>query len=130
MTAQDSKASIHPVPLLFLLSVITLIADYKLYEVAGAVVFLIVTALLAAAVGWLIGRRWRLYPWQIGTLGAIPAAVYILWRFSTQETVEDSVSNVTLFIFHPLLVVIAGHFGGLVGRWQSLKSRTTRKAGV
>jgi predicted permease len=126
MTDQSSKTAVQPVPLLFFLSVVTLIADYKVYDLSGAALFLAVTALLAAAIGWLIGRRWKTYPWQIGILGAIPAAVYLAWRFYVQESVEDSVSNLTLFVFHPLLVLIAGHFGGLVGRWQSLKSRTAR----
>jgi hypothetical protein len=130
MTDQNTKNTIHPVPFLFFLSVITLIVDYKLYNLAGSTVFLVATAIIAALIGWVIGRRWKMYPWQIGTLGAIPATLYILWRFYTQESVEDSVSNLTLFIFHPLLVIIAGHFGGLVGRWQSLKSRATRKAGA
>jgi hypothetical protein len=123
MPASNSKTAVHPVPLLFFLSVVTLIVDYKIYDAWGAVTFLVATALLAAAAGWIIGRRWKLYPWQIGLLGAIAAAAYVVWRFYTQETVEDSVRNVSLFIFHPLLVAITGHFGGLVGRWQALKSR-------
>jgi 4-hydroxybenzoate polyprenyltransferase len=123
MPAQSSKSGVHPVPLIFFLSVVTLIVDYKIYDAAGATLFLAATAVLAAAIGWLIGRRWKMYPWQIGLLGAIPAALYILWRFYAQETMEDSVRNVSLFVFHPLLVVITGHFGGLVGRWQALKSR-------
>jgi predicted permease len=124
MPAQSSKSAVHPVPLLFFLSVVTLILDYKVYDAAGAVPFLAASATLAAATGWLIGRRWKMYPWQIGLLGAIPAAVYVLWRFYAQESMEDSVRNVSLFIFHPLLVMITGHFGGLVGRWQALKSRS------
>lgn len=123
MPAADNKPSVHPVPLLFFLAVITLIADYKVYDYAGAAMFLAATALLAATVGWVIGRRWRMYPWQIGLLGAVPAVAYILWRFYAAETVEDSFNNLSLFVYHPLLVVIAGHFGGLVGRWQALKSR-------
>jgi drug/metabolite transporter (DMT)-like permease len=123
MPPTKSKTAVHPVPLLFFLSVVTLIVDYKIHDAWGAVLFLVAAAIFAAAVGWIIGRRWKLYPWQIGLLGAIPAIIYVIWLFYTQETVEDAVRNVSLFIFHPLLVAITGHFGGLVGRWQALKSR-------
>ena len=123
MPASSRKPAVHPVPLIFFLAVVTLIGDYRAYDAAGAVAFLLVSAVLGAAVGWIVGRRWPLYPWQIGVLGAIPAAVFVAWRFYAQETVDDSVRNLSLFIYHPLLVVITGHFGGLVGRWQALKAR-------
>ncbi|HLF13979.1 MAG TPA: hypothetical protein VI932_03695 [Bacteroidota bacterium] len=118
------KSSVHPVPLLFFLSVVALILAYQVYHYAGAVIFLASTFILAAAIGWSIGRRWLMYPWQIGLLGAIPAAAFVLWRLYTQVTPEETADNISLFVFHPLLVMIAGHFGGLVGRWQALKARS------
>jgi predicted permease len=123
MGEEGNTTAVHPVPLLFFLSVVTLIADYKINDAWGSILFLAVTVFFAAGIGWLIGRRWKLYPWQIGLLGAIPAVIYVAWRFYVQETVEDAARNLSLFIFHPLLVVITGHFGGLVGRAQALKSR-------
>ncbi len=121
------KSSVHPVPLLFFLSVVALILAFQVYRYEGAVLFLASTVVFAAAIGWYIGRRWRVYPWQIGLLGAVPAFAFILWRFYTQETPKEEADNITLFVFHPLLVMIAGHFGGLVGRWQALKSRPSGK---
>jgi hypothetical protein len=123
------KSAVHPVPLLFFLSVVALILAYQVFTWAGAIPFLVSTALFAAAIGWLIGRRWLMYPWQIGLLGAIPAALFLLWRFYTEQTVQDAAENVSLFIFHPLLVIITGHFGGLVGRWQALRARTGADGG-
>lgn len=117
------KNPVHPVPLLFFLSVVALIAAYRIHEAAGAFLFLASTVAMAAAIGWIIGRRWKMYPWQIGVLGAIAAVLYVLWRLYTQETAQETRDNLFLFIFHPLLVIISGHFGGLVGRWQALKSR-------
>jgi hypothetical protein len=115
--------NVHPVPLLFFLSVIALILSYQVYHYQGAVLFLSATVVFAGLIGWFIGRRWRVYPWQIGLLGAIPAAAFVAWRFYTQETPQDAAENISLFVFHPLVVVIAGHFGGLIGRWQALKTR-------
>lgn len=58
----------------------------------------------------------------MGFLGAIPSIVFLVWRFYSQETMQDEVDNVSLFLFHPLIVAISGHFGALVGRWQALRS--------
>ena len=123
MPPTTGKTNIQPAPLILFLAVVTLIADYRIYDAAGPLPFLLASAAFAALIGWFVGRRWLLYPWQIGVLGAIPAAAYIAWRFYSQETMEESVRNLSLFIYHPLLVIITGHFGGLVGRWQALKSR-------
>lgn len=118
------KSALRPVPLLLLLSVVALILAYKAFDYGGAVTFLASTFILAAAICWFIGRRWPVYPWKIGLLGAIPAFVYMLWRFYSQETLKDEVDNLSLFMFHPLLVVIASHFGALLGRWQAIKARS------
>ena len=124
------KSSVRPVPLLFFLSVVAIILAYKAWHYAGAVTFLASTFIFAAAIGWFIGRRWLMYPWQIGLLGAIPAFVFMLWRFYAQETPKDEVDNISLFMFHPLLVLIASHFGGLVGRWQAIKTRAGGNSGA
>lgn len=120
---ETKRTPVHPVPLLFFLAVVALIAAYKIHGASGAVLFLLSTALFSVLIGWLIGRRWKLYPWQVGLIGAIPAALFVLWRFSTQQTPQEEADNLTLFVFHPLLVAITGHFGALLGRWQALKSR-------
>ncbi len=116
--------------MLFFLSVVALILAYQIFLYQGAFLFLASTVVFAATIGWFIGRRWRVYPWQIGLLGAIPAVMFILWRFYTQETAEDAADNISLFIFHPLLVAITGHFGGLIGRWQALKAKASGKGAV
>ncbi len=118
------QSSVHPVPLLIFLSVITLILAFQAYLHWGAALFLVTAFGFAAATGWTIGRFWRIYPWQVGFQGAIPSIIFIIWRFYSQETMQDEVDNISLFLFHPLIVAISGHFGALVGRWQALKSGT------
>lgn len=116
------QSSVHPVPLLLFLSVLTLMLAFQVYLQWGAPLFLGAGFGFAAATGWIIGRFWRIYPWQVGFLGAIPSVLFIIWRFYSQETMQDHVDNVSLFLFHPLIVAISGHFGALIGRWQALKA--------
>ncbi len=115
-------STVHPVPLLIFLSVLTLILAFQVFLRWGGTPFLLSAFGFAAAAGWTIGRFWRIYPWQVGFVGAIPSIVFIVWRFYSQETLQDEVDNVSLFLFHPLIVAISGHFGALVGRWQGLRS--------
>ncbi len=117
-------SSVHPVPLLIFLSVLTLILAFQIFLHSGAALFLLAAFGFAATTGWIIGRFWSIYPWQVGFLGAIPSIVFIIWRFYSQETMQEEVDNVSLFLFHPLIVAISGHFGALIGRWQALRSRT------
>jgi len=118
------KSSVHPVPLLLFLSVILLILSYWLFGYAGALIFLVSAVVFGGAMGWLVGRKWRMYPWQIGIVAAIPPTLFVLWLFLTAVTPEDTSRNVSTFIFHPLLVLIGAHFGGLMGRWQALKAKS------
>jgi hypothetical protein len=118
------KSTIQPIPLLFFLSVIALIGAYWIYGLAGTVAFLTATAAFGIVVGAVIGAGWRMYPWQIGLLGAVPGSLFLAWRFYTAGTQTEAVENVSLFVFHPLLVLATCYFGGLMGRWRALKRKT------
>ncbi len=118
------KTSIHPVPLLLFLSVIFLILSYWVFGYSGAFLFLVSAVVFSGAMGWLVGRKWRMYPWQIGVVAAIPPTLFVLWRFTTAVTPEETSQNISTFVFHPLLVLIGAHFGGLMGRWQALKAKS------
>jgi hypothetical protein len=118
------KSSVHPVPLLLFLSVIFLITSFWIYGYSGPLPFLVSAVILSGAAGWLVGRNWRLYPWQIGVVSAIPSVLFVLWLFFTEATPQEAGQNISTFIFHPLLVLIGAHFGGLMGRWQALKSKS------
>ena len=117
------KSSIRPVPLLLFLSVVFLIASYRVYDYAGPLLFLASGMVFACGTGWIVGRNWLLYPWQIGVITAIPSILFVLWRFYTRTTPEEVNQNISTFIFHPLTVLIGAHFGGLVGRWRALRRR-------
>jgi len=118
------KSSIHPVPLLLFFSVAFLITSFWIFGYAGPLPFLVSAVILSGATGWFVGLKWRMYPWQIGVVAAIPSILFVLWRFFTALTPEESNQNISTFIFHPLLVLIGAHFGGLIGRWQALKAKS------
>ena len=117
------KSSVQPVPLLFFLSVVSLIASYWIYGQAGSVTFLAATALFSILIGFVIGTGWPIYPWQVGLLGAVPSALFIAWRFFTAESDAEAAENISLFVFHPLLVIVTCHFGALTGRWRAVKKK-------
>jgi len=125
------KPSILPILLLIFLSAVFLAGSVWIFGAYGPMEFLVSGALFGFATGWPVGRKWRLYPWQIGAVAAIPSLVFVIWRFLTAGTPMEASQNISTFIFHPLMALIGAHFGGLIGRWQALRAKTgaSRKNG-
>jgi len=121
------KPSVTPILVLLIISAVFLTLSVWIFGAYGPVVFLVTAAVFGCATGWPVGRKWRLYPWQIGAVAAIPSVLFVVWRFFTSRTPAETSTDISTFIFFPLMVLIGAHFGGLIGRWQALRAKVPGK---
>ena len=117
------KDKINPYAFALFGSVVALIISFEGFQFGGGSVLFFVTFLSMAVVGYITGSSWRVYPWQIGLVGLAPSLVFLLWRIYSSADPENIALNTSLFVFLPVISLVAGSFGAYTGRWASHRKR-------
>ena len=117
---------IHPFAFVFFGSVVALVFSIFGFRFGGSSILVYSAFLSMTAVGIIAGLNWKVYPWQIGLVGLIPSLLFFLWRLFTSSDPTNIALNTSLFVFLPVISLVAGSFGAYAGRWIS--HRRKRKA--
>ena len=97
---------------------------------AGAATSAATMSLLAAVLfmtmGFLIGRTWTVYPWQISIIGSLPGWIFLLWRILSNSDQYTAAREASTFAFLPMISMLTLYFGVYLGRWVAARRRIGR----
>ncbi len=114
---------IHPFVFVTFGAVVALIVSFFSIQFGGKTALFLVSFLTMVIVGLIAGLNWRVYPWQVGLVGLVPALLFLFWRMYSSSEPQDIALNASLFVFLPVISLVAGSFGAYTGRWASHRSK-------
>jgi Na+-driven multidrug efflux pump len=84
-----------------------------------------ISSILSIVVGWFVGLKWTVYPWQVGLISGLPGFFFLLWRMSSFTDPAQSSADSSLFLFFPTIAIVSTYVGALAGRWRAIRKKAS-----
>jgi len=117
------KINTRPLAVTFVSASAILLLMLYVYQGIGQIVFILGGCFFYGSLGLLVGRGWPVNAWQISLIGSIPAWVFIGWRMYSSRDPYNIHLDLSLFIWLPLIAILALYAGTYTSRWLAIKRR-------
>jgi len=123
------KINTRPLAVTFVSASAILLLMLNVYQGIGQIVFFLGGLFCYGILGLIVGRGWPVNAWQTSLIGSIPAWIFIAWRLYSSRDPYNLHLDLSLFIWLPLIAILALYAGTYTSRWLAIKRRKQEALG-
>ena len=117
------KHNIRPFSVTFLGAATALLLALYMYQGVGSIGFIFGICGCNILLGYLVGKSWPVYPWQIAILASIPSWLFLAWRMYSSHDPYNIGIDFSLFLWLPIISLFSAYGGTYGARWLSISRR-------